>query len=1051
MRDASLSREDLSAIREYFHFYEPRSIAINAGIRRVIVRLPIWKRLLEAVSPDELFAQDELVNTLLRAAIFEGAWEPYFSNLRARGAGYARTGVSYQSWFDMVTAYRDTVREHMTRFLQEDVPGNLRTATTISHGMNRLLDIVNENIGDSFLATTRELVARGEDRYRALFDNSPLPMWMFDRETLRFVAVNEAAVHHYGYTREEFGAMTLADIRPPEDVHALRADIDRAFGLGDATSWRHRKKDGSIITVEIKANDFVENGRAVRLVLVTDITERERAQAALKRTEDQLRHAQKMDAIGQLAGGVAHDFNNLLTVIVSYACMLEETDGGDTRQNDAAEIRRAAERAAVITRKLLTLSRHSIVAPRSISLSEVVAGLGTMLRRLAGERVVLAMQENDVPSVLADPGQIEQVVMNLVINARDAMPKGGRLTIETGAVEIGTEDAAIRRLPTGRYVVLAVADTGIGMTPETQSRIFDPFFTTKEVGKGTGLGLAIVHGIVSQANGSITVDSEVGRGTTVRLYFPITDQTVTAPQVQTTSAPRVLPPITALVVDDETEVRTVAARILQEAGAHVIEAATADEALRICVSHAGSIDLVLLDVVLTDGRGDQLIRQLRELRPTLNFVLMSGYPNGGLAPNGGAPTDLLAKPFSPSDLRAAVARAIGAAEVQGEGVKAEPVASFRVLVADDDPELLRVIGRILRRTGFEVIEVDSGAKAISALEAKPFDVIVSDVHMPEGGGLDLMRAVRRVDLDVPVILMSGAPDVATAAAAVEYGAFRYLTKPIDIEAFANTVQHANRAHALARLRREAFSVTGTHAGVTDRAGLEVRFEQAVDGIWMAFQPIVDAKSGALFGIEALMRSTEPSMPNPQVVLDAATQLGRLAQVGRHVRSLSATAFAQRTDDVALFVNLHPEDLLDIDLIDEKSPLTRIASRVILEITERSSLNSTPELSHRLARLRELGFRLAVDDIGAGYSGLTSFTELTPEVVKIDMSLVRDVHSSALKQRTISALCRLCHDVGCLVVAEGVETNDERECLVGLGCDLLQGYLLGRPGREPATS
>ncbi|HEY0480633.1 MAG TPA: EAL domain-containing protein [Kofleriaceae bacterium] len=367
----------------------------------------------------------------------------------------------------------------------------------------------------------------------------------------------------------------------------------------------------------------------------------------------------------------------------------------------------------------------------------------------------------------------------------------------------------------------------------------------------------------------------------------------------------------------------------------------------------------------------------------------------------------------------------------------------RVLVAEDDPEFLRVLGRLLRRAGFDVVEVDTGKQAIAELDSKQFDVILSDVYMPQIGGLDLMRAVRRVDLDVPVILMSGLPDIASATAAVEYGAFRYLTKPIDAEALVELVHHAARAHELALVRREAFAVTGAHPGAADRAGLEVRLDQALEGLWMAFQPIFDAKSGALFGVESLMRSSEISMPSPQVILDAATELGRLPQLGRRVRALSAAAVAARTGSV-LFVNLHPDDLLDLDLIDEQAALTKIASRVVLEITERTALHSTPVLSARLARLRALGFRLAVDDIGAGYSGLSSFTELTPEIVKLDMALVRGVHHSAVKQKTIAALCKLCHEVGCQVVAEGVETLEEHECLVALDCDFLQGYLLGRP-------
>ena len=368
------------------------------------------------------------------------------------------------------------------------------------------------------------------------------------------------------------------------------------------------------------------------------------------------------------------------------------------------------------------------------------------------------------------------------------------------------------------------------------------------------------------------------------------------------------------------------------------------------------------------------------------------------------------------------------------------------MVVDDDGGLRRAVMRLLRRAGFEVVGVESGAGAIAALEAAAFDVVVSDVHMPHGSGLDLLREVRRVDLDIPIILVTGDPSVAAASTAVEYGAFRYLTKPVDSDALIKAAQHAARVCATARLHREVLSASALHASLTDRSGLEARFEQAIDDMWMVFQPIVDAKSGALFGVEALMRSSEPSIPTPLALLDAATQLGRLGTLGRKVRALAAAAFANRDDGATLFVNLHPEDLLDFELVELTSPLSAFAPRVILEVAERASIASSPNLTERIARLRHLGFRIAVDDIGAGYSSLSSFTELTPELVKLDMSMVRDVHKSALKQRTVRALCELCHEIGTIVVGEGVETREERDALVHLGCDLLQGYLVGRPSR-----
>jgi EAL domain-containing protein (putative c-di-GMP-specific phosphodiesterase class I) len=379
----------------------------------------------------------------------------------------------------------------------------------------------------------------------------------------------------------------------------------------------------------------------------------------------------------------------------------------------------------------------------------------------------------------------------------------------------------------------------------------------------------------------------------------------------------------------------------------------------------------------------------------------------------------------------------------------EPAASQppHVLIVDDDPTWRRTLKRLLASAGFDVVDVGTGRAALGALETGRFDVILSDIHMPDGDGLELLRSVRRIDLDIPVVLMSAQPDVESAAVAVELGAFRYLTKPIEFDTLEKIVRHAARAHALARIRREVMALAGGAPGVTDRAGLEVRFEQAVAMLWMAFQPIVDAHSGALFGVEALMRSREPSLPSPCALLDAATQLDRLPMLARRTRGLAGTAVTARGDIPSLFVNLRPSDLLDVDLIDESAPLTQIARRVVLEVTEREALHTTPALIARLERIRALGYRVAVDDIGAGYSGLTSFAELTPEIVKLDMALVRSIDASMVKQRTVGALCALCHDMGTLVVGEGVETIDERDCLLSIGCDLLQGYLIARPSSE----
>ncbi len=344
-----------------------------------------------------------------------------------------------------------------------------------------------------------------------MFERSPLPMWTFDEDTLRFVTVNDAAVRLYGYRREEMLAMTITAICPPDDTPQS----------AQSTS-RHRRKDGSVITVELAANDFVIDGNHVRLVVANDVTERDRARDSARRSDEQLLQAQKMNAVGQLTAGVAHEVNNMLAVIASYAHLLEDSLGtGDVRRRDATEIRLASERAAVITRQLLTLSRHSVVTPRAIDLGVTLAGIIPMLNHLVDARIEIVVHQSAVPDVLADPGEVTQVLMNLVVNARDAMPDGGRITIETELLVVEDERAATVGLRARRYGVLAVTDTGGGMDAETQRKIFDPFFTTKAIGKGTGLGLSIVHGIVARAGGAIAVSSKPGHGATFRIMFPV--------------------------------------------------------------------------------------------------------------------------------------------------------------------------------------------------------------------------------------------------------------------------------------------------------------------------------------------------------------------------------------------------------------------------------------------------------------------------------------------------------------------------------------------------
>lgn len=369
----------------------------------------------------------------------------------------------------------------------------------------------------------------------------------------------------------------------------------------------------------------------------------------------------------------------------------------------------------------------------------------------------------------------------------------------------------------------------------------------------------------------------------------------------------------------------------------------------------------------------------------------------------------------------------------------------RILVADDEPMLLRGLDRVLTRCGYEVVTASDGHQAAELLTRLEFDAIVSDISMPGMNGIQLLRRARERDLDVPVLLVTGAPAVETAVEALEYGAFQYLTKPVDAKRFEQAVEKAVQLHRMAVMKREALGLLGSsQALVGDRAGLETSFERALETLWMAYQPIVRAKDRALFGFEALLRSAEPTLPHPGAILDAAERLDRLPQLGQAIRNCAALPVGPRPDTGHLFVNLHTRDLLDPTLTSADSPLSKIAGRVVLEITERASLDEIKDIPSRVARLREMGFQIAIDDLGAGYAGLTSFALLEPEIVKLDMTLVRNVHKQSTKQKLIRSMTALCKDMGMMVVGEGVENIDERDALIELGCDLLQGYLFAKP-------
>jgi two-component system cell cycle sensor histidine kinase/response regulator CckA len=626
-----------------------------------------------------------------------------------------------------------------------------------------------------------------EARYRSLFDRLPSPMWVYDFESMRFLDVNQAAIDQYGWTREEFLRMTIREIRPPEDLPAFDARL-RARGPGIMVGgrFRHRRKDGGTLEVEIASQEVVFGGMRARLVLATDVTTRVRmeedvqrfvslvenagdfiamvspewrvvylnkagralvglpAEAIVgdvpitglwheesreavwrdvlprladgqswdfdgrlrhvrtgepidvecnafgirdaktgrvlagafvvrdlterKRVDEHLRQAQRMEAIGRVAGGVAHEVNNMMTVILGFCTFLAKSlEDADARHKDVAQIARAAERAAEVSRQLLAYSRRQLLQPRVLELNNVVMEMESVLRRLMGEDREVVLRLGVEPSwIKTDRTQLEQVILNLALNARDAMPQGGRFAMETTAITL--DDDYARQHPAtvvrpGAYVMLTVSDTGRGMDSATQAQIFDPFFTTKPVGHGTGLGLSMAYGIVKQSNGYIWVYSEPDQGTVFRIYLPRVEESGIPAVWGTADSPPRGAGETILVVEDEELVRDFACRFLRNEGYLTRESGDGVEALVLLRMEPDAVDLVLTDAVMPRMGGRELADHLGRLRPGLPVLFMSGYTNDEIIRRGlltpSAP--FLQKPFSPEALATKVREVLDAA------------------------------------------------------------------------------------------------------------------------------------------------------------------------------------------------------------------------------------------------------------------------------------------------------------------------------------------------------------------------------------------------------
>jgi len=602
----------------------------------------------------------------------------------------------------------------------------------------------------------------------------------------RFVLVNSAACRMVGKQPEEILGRDDTALFAP-DAALAGMENDQAL-LTTREKGTHREEltlaSGERITVQTTEGLVLDqDGHAFGLFgIAEDITGRQRSEEEGAKLREQLLHAQKLESIGSLAGGVAHDFNNMVTVINGYCdLLLDQLTPNDPMHEDVTEIRNAGERATGLCHQLLVLGRKQIPRPRGLNLNDLIADAEKLLVRVIGEDIRLeTVLRPSLGQVHADPGLLQQVLMDLTLNARDAMPGGGTLLLETEDVDLA--DAHAEQHPKAMpcpYVQLKVSDTGIGMTKDVMARLFEPFFTTKTPGEGKGLGLATVYGIVKQSGGSIWADSEPGEGTTFKICLPRVAGEVTEREAPRSDPAALRGTETILVVEDQEELRKLARAILRRYGYIVIEAGNGGEALLHAERYAGPIHLMLSEIAMPGMAGRELADRVKSMRPEMEVLFMSGYGERDIVDRRipGVGVSFLSKPFSPDALAGKVREVLGATRPAGT-----------ILVVDDEPGTRRLLRKILAGAGYQVEEAADGKDALKRLDTTEVDLMITDLVMPEQDGLETIRILHKKMPRLKIIAISGKFDAGFLRAAEFLGAHASLAKPIGRDALLDTVR-----------------------------------------------------------------------------------------------------------------------------------------------------------------------------------------------------------------------------------------------------------------------
>ncbi len=782
------------------------------------------------------------------------------------------------------------------------------------------------------------------------------------------------------------------------------------------------------------------------VILSLDITREKEAQVALA-------EAQRLEIVGQLTAGIAHDFNNILGAIMALGGIAHDSVKDEEVRTDLEQVIVAAQRGAQLTRKLLAFTRRSdqpTLTPSELGYAANQAR--KMVEKIVGPGIHVDCRTSPEAMVVGlDAISIEQILLNLAAYARQSMPGGGQLRIEvTCPAEHG------RRLGPGMYARIELHDTGDGIDDEVAERLFGP-----APGAERGLGLATCQMLIESVGGIIWAQGTPGVGTRFTIELPrLAGIEREAPSSLDALTPQAVPPGTlCLLVEDEAPLRRASARALRAVGFNVIEAGTGETAVRALDGHGPQLRLVISDLMLPGISGVDVLQHAKAVAPRAALLAMTGHPELQLAQSGGG-IGFLLKPFTSAAL---TRRAIDAVDAPADVVeeKTDPVSLKRrergaslskppfgnqILLVEDDTLTRESLATILRSRGFSVLEAGTGAEAVAATTGDPLDLAIIDVNLPDADGLDLLVQFRGQDPLLPVIMITGMPTLDIAQRALKGRATAFLTKPIRANELVQMTEAAIGEGQIARMQRKLLlSKAPSTSILNDFAGAEARFAESLAKLFVVFQPIVRAQNREVFAYEALVRSRGP-YGNPAELLAAAEMLGRLEVLGRRIRELiSETLYDNPQRLEPIFVNLHPLELQAEILTSPDEPLMPWASRIVFEVTERAQLSSTEDLADVLKALRSVGYRIALDDLGEGYAGLSWLLKLTPDIAKLDMSLVRDIDSSKLKREIVASLGTICRRAKAHIVAEGVETLQEAEVLRDLGCDLLQGYYFARPG------